>query len=176
MLCVLRVLKEEKEEEKERERREREREREREKAKEAFVDFDEQKRGSLVARSPFLNLDPFTTTKQALLQLEYPDKLQRLLLTPQREVLVELVITRDNGEIEVKVFFPSSYFPSFLSTSRERERERERDASERTKKTKKSKKSKTDLQRLQGAARRLPRALQRRAEVPPSGEKKEREN
>jgi len=40
--------------------------------------------------------------KQALLQLEYPDKLQRLLLTPQREVLVELVITRDNGEIEVK--------------------------------------------------------------------------
>ena len=40
--------------------------------------------------------------KQALLQLEYPDKLQRLLLTPQREVLVELVITRDNGEIEVR--------------------------------------------------------------------------
>ena len=37
---------------------------------------------------------------QALVQLEYPDKLQRLLLTPQREVLVELVITRDSGEIE----------------------------------------------------------------------------
>lgn len=32
--------------------------------------------------------------------MEYPDKLQRLLLTPQREVLVELVITKDNGEIE----------------------------------------------------------------------------
>ena len=37
---------------------------------------------------------------QALVQLEYPDNLQRLLLTPQREVLVELVITRDSGEIE----------------------------------------------------------------------------
>ena len=37
---------------------------------------------------------------QALKTLEYPEKLQRLLLTPQREVLVELVITKDNGEIE----------------------------------------------------------------------------
>ena len=37
---------------------------------------------------------------QALKELEYPEKLQRLLLTPQREVLVELVITKDNGEIE----------------------------------------------------------------------------
>jgi glutamate dehydrogenase (NAD(P)+) len=39
-------------------------------------------------------------TLQALKELEYPHKLQRLLLTPQREVLVELVITKDNGEIE----------------------------------------------------------------------------
>ena len=31
---------------------------------------------------------------QALQSLEYPEKLQRLLLTPQREVLVELVITK----------------------------------------------------------------------------------
>ncbi|BDA50123.1 Glutamate dehydrogenase [Coccomyxa sp. Obi] len=38
--------------------------------------------------------------KEALKELEYPQKLQRLLLTPQREVLVELVITKDNGEIE----------------------------------------------------------------------------
>ena len=37
---------------------------------------------------------------QALAELEYPGKLQRLLLTPEREVLVELVITKDNGEIE----------------------------------------------------------------------------
>ena len=37
---------------------------------------------------------------QALSALEYPEKLQRLLLTPQREVVVELVITKDNGEIE----------------------------------------------------------------------------
>ena len=43
---------------------------------------------------------PPTPPFQALVQLEYPDKLQRLLLTPQREVLVELVITRDSGEIE----------------------------------------------------------------------------
>lgn len=34
---------------------------------------------------------------QALKELEYPEKLQRLLLTPEREVLVELVITKDNG-------------------------------------------------------------------------------
>ena len=87
----------------------------------AFIE----KRESLVAQSPFffdlslslslsLSLNDFTVDsrkkktsrnkkrKQALLQLEYPDKLQRLLLTPQREVLVELVVTRDNGEIEVK--------------------------------------------------------------------------
>ncbi len=38
--------------------------------------------------------------EQALAELEYPGKLQRLLLTPEREVLVELVITKDNGEIE----------------------------------------------------------------------------
>ena len=37
---------------------------------------------------------------QALAELEYPEKLQRLLLTPQREVLVELVITKDDGQIE----------------------------------------------------------------------------
>eukprot|EP00891_Asterochloris_glomerata_P007737 jgi/Astpho2/7737/Aster-07579 len=36
----------------------------------------------------------------ALAELEYPDKLQRLLLTPQREVLVELVITLDDGSIQ----------------------------------------------------------------------------
>ena len=38
---------------------------------------------------------------QALAELEYPDKLQKLLLTPQREVLVELVVTKDNGEVLV---------------------------------------------------------------------------
>lgn len=32
---------------------------------------------------------------EALKELEYPVKLQKLLLTPQREVLVELVITKD---------------------------------------------------------------------------------
>lgn len=37
---------------------------------------------------------------QALQELEYPEKLQRLLLTPSREVLVELVITKDDGQIE----------------------------------------------------------------------------
>ncbi|KAK9835361.1 hypothetical protein WJX81_004700 [Elliptochloris bilobata] len=38
--------------------------------------------------------------REALKELEYPVKLQKLLLTPQREVLVELVITKDSGEIE----------------------------------------------------------------------------
>jgi Glu/Leu/Phe/Val dehydrogenase, dimerisation domain len=37
---------------------------------------------------------------QALQELEYPAKLQKLLLTPERELVVELVITRDNNEIE----------------------------------------------------------------------------
>ena len=37
---------------------------------------------------------------QALLELEYPEKLQKLLLTPERELIVNLVITRDSGEIE----------------------------------------------------------------------------
>lgn len=41
-----------------------------------------------------------TFIREALNELEYPAKLQKLLLTPEREVLVELVITKDNGEIE----------------------------------------------------------------------------
>ena len=36
---------------------------------------------------------------QALQHLEYPDRLQKLLLTPEREVCVELAILRDNGEV-----------------------------------------------------------------------------
>lgn len=39
--------------------------------------------------------------KEAFTQLEYPEKLQKLLLTPQREMSVELVMQMDNGEIEV---------------------------------------------------------------------------
>ena len=35
-----------------------------------------------------------------MLELEYPEKLQKLLLTPERELLVNLIITRDSGEIE----------------------------------------------------------------------------
>lgn len=38
---------------------------------------------------------------QALNELEYPDKLQKLLLTPNREMGVELVVQMDSGEIEV---------------------------------------------------------------------------
>jgi hypothetical protein len=33
--------------------------------------------------------------------LDYPERLQKLLLTPQREMSVELVVQMDNGEIEV---------------------------------------------------------------------------
>jgi hypothetical protein len=38
---------------------------------------------------------------QALNELEYPEKLQKLLLTPNREMGVELVVQMDSGEIEV---------------------------------------------------------------------------
>jgi glutamate dehydrogenase (NAD(P)+) len=38
---------------------------------------------------------------QAFEQLEYPDKLRRLLLSPQREISVELAMQLDNGEIEI---------------------------------------------------------------------------
>lgn len=38
---------------------------------------------------------------KALHELEYPEKLQKLLLTPNRELGVELVVQMDNGEIEV---------------------------------------------------------------------------
>jgi hypothetical protein len=34
---------------------------------------------------------------QALDQLEYPERLQKLLLTPNREMVVELVVQKDNG-------------------------------------------------------------------------------
>lgn len=39
--------------------------------------------------------------REALNELDYPEKLQKLLLAPQREVAVELVMQMDNGEIEV---------------------------------------------------------------------------
>ncbi|KAL6745631.1 glutamate dehydrogenase [Haematococcus lacustris] len=42
-----------------------------------------------------------TFIKEALVELDYPEKLQRLLLTPQREMTVELVLQMDSGEIEV---------------------------------------------------------------------------
>jgi glutamate dehydrogenase (NAD(P)+) len=38
---------------------------------------------------------------QAFQVLDYPERLQKLLLTPARELHVELNITRDNGEIEI---------------------------------------------------------------------------
>lgn len=41
-----------------------------------------------------------TFIKEALVELEYPERLQKLLLTPEREIAVELVITKDNGQID----------------------------------------------------------------------------
>lgn len=38
---------------------------------------------------------------QALSELQYPEKLQKLLLNPEREMTVELVVQLDNGEVEV---------------------------------------------------------------------------
>lgn len=35
------------------------------------------------------------------MELQYPEKLQKLLLTPEREMTVELVVQLDNGEVEV---------------------------------------------------------------------------
>ena len=49
---------------------------------------------------------------QGLQSLNYPMKLQKLLLTPQREVLVELCITKDNGEIETFNAYRSAILPS----------------------------------------------------------------
>jgi len=42
-----------------------------------------------------------TFLREALNELEYPQKLQKLLLTPNREMSVELVLQMDSGEIEV---------------------------------------------------------------------------
>lgn len=42
-----------------------------------------------------------TFLKEALAVLNYPEKLQKLLLTAQREMSVELVVQMDSGEIEV---------------------------------------------------------------------------
>ncbi|EIE24400.1 glutamate dehydrogenase [Coccomyxa subellipsoidea C-169] len=42
-----------------------------------------------------------TFVREAFQVLDYPERLQKLLLTPQRELHVELNITRDNGEIEI---------------------------------------------------------------------------
>lgn len=36
---------------------------------------------------------------EALEHLEYPKRLRKLLLTPEREVAVELALLRDNGEV-----------------------------------------------------------------------------
>ncbi len=35
------------------------------------------------------------------MELDYPERLQRMLLTPQRELTVELVVQMDDGQIEV---------------------------------------------------------------------------
>ena len=35
------------------------------------------------------------------MELDYPERLQKMLLTPQRELTVELVVQMDNGQIEV---------------------------------------------------------------------------
>ncbi|KIZ01160.1 glutamate dehydrogenase (NAD(P)+) [Monoraphidium neglectum] len=55
--------------------------------------------GSRAASSHAENTNTFL--REALDQLEYPERLQKLLLTPNREMVVELVVQKDNGEIEV---------------------------------------------------------------------------
>ncbi|KAI8464925.1 MAG: glutamate dehydrogenase [Monoraphidium minutum] len=55
--------------------------------------------GARAASSHAENTNTFL--REALNQLEYPDRLQKLLLTPNREMVVELVVQKDNGEIEV---------------------------------------------------------------------------
>lgn len=45
-----------------------------------------------------LHANVMLQNEQALEELEYPIRLQRLLMTPQRELHVELVITMDSGE------------------------------------------------------------------------------
>ncbi|GLC58673.1 hypothetical protein PLESTB_001386800 [Pleodorina starrii] len=42
-----------------------------------------------------------TFLREALNRLDYPEKLQNLLLTPRREMSVELVVQMDDGQIEV---------------------------------------------------------------------------
>ena len=55
---------------------------------------------------PSLNLDLETLwgknkkqKKQALAELDYPERFRKLLLTPQREIHAELVISMDDGEV-----------------------------------------------------------------------------
>jgi hypothetical protein len=43
-----------------------------------------------------------TFVREAIGQLGYPDRLQKLLLSPAREVSVELVLHKENGDIEVR--------------------------------------------------------------------------
>ena len=54
--------------------------------------------------TPACSITPCHTTglhppRQALDHLEYPKRLRKLLLTPEREVAVELALLRDNGEV-----------------------------------------------------------------------------
>lgn len=46
-----------------------------------------------------LSLTPPSNRSEALEHLEYPKRLRKLLLTPEREVAVELALLRDNGEV-----------------------------------------------------------------------------
>ena len=39
---------------------------------------------------------------QALNALEFPERMQKLLIAPAREMSVELVLQKENGEIEVR--------------------------------------------------------------------------
>lgn len=45
-------------------------------------------------------LHPYTHTMQAMEHLEYPERLRKMLLAPEREVSVELEVLRDSGEVD----------------------------------------------------------------------------
>lgn len=55
--------------------------------------------GCRMASSHAENTNQFIT--EALEHLEYPERLQKMLLTPAREVSVELEVLRDDGEVEI---------------------------------------------------------------------------
>lgn len=140
---------------------------------------------------------PLSLYNQALDQLEYPERLQKLLLTPNREMAVELVVQKDNGARaapsvaccmrapQTAVFFAAHAVAGGRGDDRAQQAAASRQVCappltlkrpNPSMQTSHAKPARRDrgLQRVPRAAQQQPRALQGRPALPPGGRPRRR--